>query len=78
MFDNCIIDMGLFLCKLEPDIWIQNNGDIYEYIVIYVDYLAISARNPKSLMDALKKKHKSKLKGMGPIPFHLGCDFFCD
>ena len=28
MFDNCIIDMGFFLCKLEPDIWIQKNGDI--------------------------------------------------
>ena len=45
--------MGFFMCKLEPDIWIQKNGGIYEYIVIHVDYLAISSRNPKSLMDAL-------------------------
>ena len=29
-------------------------------------------------MDVLKLKHKFKLKGTGPIEFHLGCDFFCD
>jgi hypothetical protein len=30
--------------------------------------------NPKELTDILENKHKFKLKGMGPITFHLGMD----
>ena len=29
-------------------------------------------------MDVLETKHSFKLKGTGPIEFHLGCDFFRD
>ena len=52
--------------------------DTYEYIAVYVDDLAIAARNPKEICDILMKKYKFKLKGTGPISFHLGCDFFWD
>ena len=27
------------MCQLEPDIWIWQNGDIYEYIAMYIDSL---------------------------------------
>ena len=63
---------------MEPDIWIQQNGDIYEYISLYVENLAIYARNIKRLMDALKKKYKVKIKWKGKISSHLAYDFFCD
>ena len=61
---------------MEPDIWIRQNGDIYEHISIYADDLSISVKYPKSLMYALEKKYKFKLKGTGTISFHLGYDFF--
>jgi hypothetical protein len=32
----------------------------------------------KELIDILKKQHKFKLKGTGPISFHLGIDFIRD
>jgi hypothetical protein len=70
--------MGFEPSKWEPDIWMRKNGNIYEYIAVYdVDGLAIAAKDPKSITDILMDKHKYKLKGTGPITYHLGCNFFC-
>ena len=54
----------------------RENDGLYEYIAVYVDDLAIVARNPKKICDELRDKYQFKLKGTGPISFHLGCDFF--
>ena len=64
------------MCKLGPDIWIHQNGHIYDNISIYVNELKIVARDPKSIMDELENNHKFKFKGTGPISFHLEYDFF--
>jgi hypothetical protein len=77
-FADCLRDMGFEPSKSEPDIWMRKNGNIYEYIAVYVDDLAIAAKDPKSITDTLMDKHKFKLKGTGPITYHLGCDFFRD
>ena len=53
------------------------NG-MYKYIAVYVDDLAIAMAEPQAFMDVLEHKYNFKLKGTGPISFHLGCDFFCD
>ena len=71
-------DMGFFPSRAETDIWMRRQGDIYEYIAVYVDDLAIAAVNPKEIISELEKKHKLKLKGVGKMKFHLGCDFFND
>ena len=42
--------MVLFTCKLEPDILMQQNGDMCEYIYVYVDDLEIVESYPKVLM----------------------------
>jgi hypothetical protein len=47
-------------------------------LVYVVDDLAIIARNPQEIADVLMTKHKFKLKGTGPIKFHLNMDFFHD
>jgi hypothetical protein len=70
--------MGFFPCKMEPEIWMRRKGDVYEYIAIYVDDLAITAKNPQEIIDYLEQKCKYKLKGTGEIYFHLGCDYFRD
>jgi Reverse transcriptase (RNA-dependent DNA polymerase) len=70
--------MGFKPCKAEPDIWMRKKGNLYEYIGSYVDDLAIAAQNPKEIIDELEKRHSFKLKGTGPITFHLGCDFYRD
>ncbi len=70
--------MGFFPSRAEPDIWMRERGDHYEYIGVYVDDLLIVSKDPKLIIDALKGDHKFKLKGTGAIEFHLGCDFFRD
>jgi hypothetical protein len=77
-FADCIREIGFFPCKAEPDIWMRKKDDLYEYIAVYVDDLAIAMKNPKDITDILEKKHKFKLKGTGPISFHLGMDFTRD
>jgi Reverse transcriptase (RNA-dependent DNA polymerase) len=74
-FADCIQEIGFFPCKAEPDIWMRKKGSIYEYIAVYVDDLVIAMKKPKELTDILEKQHKFKLKGTGPISFHLGMDF---
>lgn len=73
---DCLRDMGFVPCKAEPDIWMRRNGDVYEYIATYVDDLAVAGKDPKGIVNTLKDKYNFKLKGTGPIAFHLGCDFF--
>ncbi len=45
---------------------------------MYVDNLAIAARDPQAICDTLVDKYKFKLKGTGPLTYHLGCDYFRD
>jgi len=77
-FADCLRAMGFTPSKAEPDIWLHHSDDKYEYIAVYVDDLAIAARDPKQIIEMLMTKYKFKLKGTGPISFHLGMDFFRD
>ena len=77
-FASCLRDEGFTPCKAEPDIWMRPNGDVYEYIAVYVDDLALAMLRPKEFTQLLIDKYKFKLKGTGPISFHLGCDFIRD
>ena len=48
----------------EPDIWMRDMGDHYEYIAMYVDDLTIASRNPQAIIDVLEgKPNNFKLKG---------------
>ena len=50
----------------------------YEYIAIYVDDLLIASDKPQQIMKDSKGKFKLKIKGDGPIEYHLGCDYKLD
>jgi hypothetical protein len=51
------------------------NGDLFEYVATYVDDLCLGMLDPKSFTDTVQKKYNFKLKGTGPIDFHLGQSF---
>ena len=70
--------MGFFASLAYPCIWIRQVNDHYKYIAVYVDDLAIASKDPASIIRALTEGYKFKLKGTGPIEFHLGCNFFLD
>ena len=50
----------------------------YEYIAIYVDDLLIASEEPHKIILNLKEKFKLKIKGDGPLEYHLGCDYKLD
>jgi hypothetical protein len=58
----------------EPDIW-MHDGDYCDYIVVYVDDLAIASKDPKGITNTLMNTYGVKLKGTGPIGNHLGMSF---
>ena len=77
-FAEVLRELGFLPCRAEPDIWMRRSGDIYEYIATYVDDLAFVMLNHQEFVDILSKVYGFKLKGTGPITFHLGMNFFRD
>ena len=70
-------EMSFSPCRAEPDIWMRpsKDGAKYEYVAVYVGDLALALENPQEFLDTLTGKYNFKLKGSGPITFHLGMDF---
>jgi Reverse transcriptase (RNA-dependent DNA polymerase) len=56
----------------------RENDGLYEYIAVYVEDLLIAARDQGEITRVLEVSHKFKLKGFGPLTYHLGCDYFHD
>ena len=77
-FAACLRQERFFPCKAEPDIWMRKAGNVYEYIGVYVDDLAFALHDPEAFAKILQDKYKFKLKGTGPISFHLGCNLTRD
>ena len=50
----------------------------YEYIAIYVDDLLIAYEKPQQIIQDLKETFELKIKGDGPLEYHLGCDYKLD
>ena len=63
--------------KADPDAGMrpEPGGTCYEYIAVYVDDLAFAAKDPQAFCNELKKKYNLKLKGVGPLEYHLGCTY---
>ena len=75
---DCLRDEGWTSCLAEPDIWIRQDQDHYEYIAVYVDDLTIAMKDPESFVNTLKAKYKFHFKGTGLLAFQLGADFYRD
>ena len=52
--------------------------DKYNYIAIYVEDLLIASEAPQQIIHDLKDKFMLKIKGDGPLEYHLGCDYKLD
>ena len=61
-------------------IWLKKNKrlNVYEYIAVYDDDLCIGAQDPKEIINVLESKYHLKVKGDGPLTYHLGADYFQD
>ena len=65
---------------VDPDVWMRDTGDTWEYIMVYVDDIIVAMKDPKSFFDELQDPDKVgfKMKGVGSPTYHLGADFFRD
>jgi Reverse transcriptase (RNA-dependent DNA polymerase) len=77
-FADCLREMGFFPSKAESDTWMRLSSNSYDYLGVYVDDLTIVSNDPQAIIADLANKYRFKLKGTGPIQFHLGMDFFRD
>jgi len=70
-------DLGFIPSKADPDIWMRptKDGTRYEYIAVYVDDLAMALEKPQEFVKLLTEKYNFKLKGVGPLTYHLGADY---
>ena len=77
---DILIDMNFTPSRADQCIWLKKNKklNIYEYIAVYVDDLCIAAQDPKEIINVLKSKYQLKVKGDGPLTYHLGADYFQD
>ena len=65
---------------LDPDpcVWLREMKDKYKYIAIHIDDLLIASEEPQEIIHDLREKFKLKIKGDGPLEYHLGCDYKLD
>lgn len=76
-FSDDLMQLGFYRSKADPDVWMRHNKklDIYEYIATYVDDLLLAMEDPASIIALLKSKFKYKIKGDGPLDYHLGTSY---
>ena len=76
-FAETLREEGFTPTKAEESIWMRptSDGKKYEYIAVYVDDLLMAMENPAAFVEVLRSKHKYKLKGVGPISYHIGLDY---
>ena len=73
-----MVQLSFRACKADPCVWLREMKDKYEYIAIYVDDLLIASEEPQKIIQDLKEEVKLKIKGDGPLEYHLGCSYKLD
>ena len=84
-FAQTIYAKGFQPSLADPDVWmrIKMQCNLWEYVCVYVDDLAIAMKNPPQPIDKLKAPPESggygyQIKGDGPLTFHLHCYYTRD
>ena len=67
--------MGFKPSFADPDLWIRDAGDCYEYVCVYVNDLMAILKEPRDFFNELIEVHKYILKGVGDPEYHLGGNF---
>ena len=77
-FADTLRDLGFSPCMNEPDLWIRDAGDHYEYVCVYVDDLLAIMKDPEEFFKLLVEEYHYKLKGVEAPQYHLGGNYFRD
>eukprot|EP00977_Amphora_coffeiformis_P022030 scaffold10291_cov130-Amphora_coffeaeformis.AAC.1 len=78
-FADTLRTLGFTPTYADPDVWIRDGGDCYEYIVVYVDDIFTALKEPVIFYDAIQSEPWNyKLKNVEEPKYHLDGDFFRD
>jgi hypothetical protein len=77
-FADTLRNMGYKPCMADPDVWLKDCGQHYEYVCVYVDDIMMFGKNPIDFFNSLTRDYQYKLKGVGSPTYHLGGDFSRD
>jgi hypothetical protein len=78
-FADTLRALGFKPSYADPDVWLRDAGDVYEYVVVYVDDILTALKDPKEFYGAIKSEPWNyKLKNVEEPKYHLGGDFFRD
>ena len=76
---DSLSELGFRPTYADPDVWIRDAWDVYEFVCVYVDNFLAAMKNPKEFLDKLQAEPYSyKLKCVEEPKYHLGGDFFRD
>ena len=71
--------LGFTPTYADPDVWIRDAGDCYEYVVVWVDDIFTALKDPEAFYGAIQgDPWNYKLKNVEEPKYHLGGDFFRD
>ena len=71
--------LGFTITYADPDVWIWDAGDCYEYVVVWLDDIFTALKNPEEFYGAIQGDlWNYKLKNVEEPKYHLGGDFFCN
>ncbi len=64
----------------DPNVWLRDTGDCYEYVCVYVDDLMAIMKDPGQFFTKIQDPngYGFKMKGVGPPRYHLGGNFGYD
>ena len=65
-------EIGYEPSKADPDLWMKQVDDHWEYIARYVDDVIVFSKDPMSVMSELEKSYV--MKGVGEPRYYLGGD----
>ena len=72
------VEWASFLARQSPISGCKKRLTIGSTLVLTSMTWAIASKDPQVMVDKLVKDYKFKLKGTGPISYHLRCDFMRD
>ena len=78
-FADTLRALGFMPTYADPDVWYRDAGDVYEYVVVYVDDVLTALKNPDEFYSQLQSDPWNyNLKNVEEPRYHLGGDFFRD
>ena len=66
-------ELGYRSSLADPDVWLKNRGDHWEYLLVYVDDVLLLSKSPEEFMKQFKELYKLKAGFNKPQTF-LGAD----